>query len=1071
MPNSSPSSSAVPVPSGGIDDPIAAPKALSPQGPVAWAGLDALKFADEEMLIRARLAAPPLGPADRREILAEARKIVVRARARARQRGVMESFLEEFGLSNKEGLALMCLAEALLRVPDEDSADRLIAEKIRAGNWADHRGKSPSLLVNASTWGLMLTGRLVAIGPEIERDIGGFMRRLVAQAGEPVVRAAMMQAMRIMGEQFVLGRNIGEGLKRGAAAIRAGRASNFSFDMLGEGARTAADAQNYFVAYAGAIERIGAESAGLGPVRASGVSVKLSALHPRYEARQADRIRRELLPALKSLALKARAADIGFCFDAEEADRLVLSLELFESLARDPELAGWNGLGLAVQAYQKRAPGVVAGLVALGAASGRRLMVRLVKGAYWDYEIKRAQMEGRPDFPVWTQKSATDYSFLQCAQAMLAAPGAIYPQFATHNAGTLAAIRRIASLAGARDYEFQRLHGMGEALYGAAEGTEAVRVYAPIGAHEDLLPYLVRRLLENGANTSFVHGFLDDSVGVDHVVEDPQTLLEAGPGRHPRIPAPLSLFGARRRNSRGRDLSSAGDVEFLRQAIAGFGAASPPVLHAKGDELETADANAITIRAPHDRSLKIGIVHPASEAAIARAASAAKAAQPAWDRAGGAHRGKILRAAADLLEDAPQRFLALATLEAGKTLADSIGEIREAVDFLRFYAGEAERLFSAPERLPGPAGETNHLSLHGRGVFACVSPWNFPLAIFMGQVAAALAAGNCVLAKPAPQTPLIASEAVALLHRAGVPENVLHLLPGGAETGRIILARPEIAGCAFTGSSASARAINRLLADKDGPIAALIAETGGLNGMFVDTTALKEQVSDDVIASAFGSAGQRCSALRILFLPQETADGIIAMLKGAMAQLRLGDPARPETDIGPVIDEAALDRLRRHRAFLAERAQILFECDAPVTSSDSCFFPPLMAEIPDLSLINEEVFGPILHILRYDPDDIGAPFRGPGTQLAAKGFGLTLGAHTRLDSFVEAVREAVPAGNYYVNRSMIGAMVGVQPFGGEGLSGTGPKAGGPFYLPRFAVERCQTVNIAAQGGDPELLNL
>lgn len=1069
----SPSSthSAGPVPVSRMADPVAAPTALSTHGPLDWSGLDRLKFADEETLLRARLETPPLGPADRREILGEARRIVTRARARARQRGVMESFLEEFGLSNKEGLALMCLAEALLRVPDDDSADRLIAEKIRAGNWADHRGKSPSLLVNASTWGLMLTGRLVTIGPEIQRDIGGFMRRLVARAGEPVVRAAMMQAMRIMGEQFVLGRTIGEGLKRGGTAIRAGPASNFSFDMLGEGARTAADAQNYFAAYAGAIERIGAESAGLGPIRASGVSVKLSALHPRYDARQADRVRRELLPALKSLALKAKAADIGFCFDAEEADRLVLSLGLFETLARDPELAGWNGLGLAVQAYQKRALGVVAGLIALGEASGRQLMVRLVKGAYWDYEIKRAQMEGRPDFPVWTQKPATDYSFLCCARALLAAPRAIYPQFATHNAGTLAAVRRLASLAGTRDYEFQRLHGMGEALYEAAAGTEAVRVYAPIGAHEDLLPYLVRRLLENGANTSFVHSFLDESVGVDHVVEDPLTQLEAGPARHQRIPAPLALFGARRRNSRGLDLSMASDQAFLREAIAGFGAADPPVARARGDEAKPADDSSAIIRAPQDRTLLVGRATSASGTAIASAAAAAKSAHPAWDEAGGAHRGKVLRAAADLLEDAPQRFLALATLEAGKTPGDAIGEIREAVDFLRFYAGEAERLFSVPERLPGPAGETNHLSLHGRGVFACVSPWNFPLAIFMGQVAAALAAGNSVLAKPAPQTPLIANEAVLLLHRAGVPENVLHFLPGGAETGRAILACPEIAGCAFTGSSASARAINRLLAARDGPIAALIAETGGLNGMFVDTTALKEQVTDDVIASAFGSAGQRCSALRILFLPHETADGIITMLKGAMAQLRVADPARIDTDIGPVIDEAALEKLRQHKAFLGEHAKILFECDLPDVPSASCFFPPLMAEIPDLSLITDEVFGPILHVLRYDPDDIAEPFRGPGTQLAAKGFGLTLGAHTRLDSFVEAVRQAVPAGNYYVNRSMIGAMVGVQPFGGEGLSGTGPKAGGPFYLPRFAVERCRTINTAAQGGDPELLNL
>lgn len=1049
------------------------PQSSSQNGAPSWASIDQDKHRDEEEAIRELLNSPPLDASARAKIVSEARQIVARARASARKRGVMESFLEEFGLSNKEGLALMCLAEALLRVPDETSIDRLIAEKIKSGNWADHRGKSSSLLVNASTWGLMLTGRIVSLDPDITKDLGGFVGRLVARAGEPVIRAAMMQAMRIMGEQFVLGRNIEEGLKRGDHFKRASLASSFSFDMLGEGARTKADAQRYFESYSTAIAAVNQHAAGAGPIRASGISVKLSALHPRYEARSSERVFRELLPAVKALAMQARAGDIGFCLDAEEADRLVISLELLNRLALDPDLAGYNGLGLAVQAYQKRASRVIHGLVALSEASQRRFMVRLVKGAYWDSEIKRAQTEGRPDFPVWTNKAATDLSYLTCAKLMLENPDAIYPQFATHNAHSLAAIRHLSSDLGNVEYEFQRLHGMGDALYVAAQGREAVRVYAPIGEHEDLLPYLVRRLLENGANTSFVHSFLDEDIGLDHVITDPITALEAGEKRHKRIPIPPRLYGAQRANSAGFDLTKAEDLKTLNDALARLDASLPllagPVVAGKtspaiGEDRDA--ASGLQIGSPADRRKLIGQVRMAQTQDLDRAIVSAQSFQPRWDALGGVKRARFLRRAADLLQARAPDFIALCLRESGKNWADAIAEIREAIDFLRYYALEAERQFGSPERLPGPAGETNHLSLHGRGIFVCISPWNFPLAIFVGQVAAALAAGNCVLAKPAEQTPLIAFQCIALLLEAGIPPEALHFLPGDGHLGAELVARPEIAGVAFTGSSEVARLIHRSLAAKDGPIASLIAETGGLNGMFVDTTALKEQVIDDVIQSAFGSAGQRCSALRLLFVPHDTADALIAGIAGAMKELSLGDPAKFATDIGPVIDKDAWNRLRNHCASMAVSAKIVATIEPPPLTHGT-FFGPTLIEIADLSQLQDEVFGPVLHVLRYDPDQIEAI----GAQFAATQYGLTLGIHTRLDSFVARVRKAVPAGNIYVNRSMIGAVVGVQPFGGERLSGTGPKAGGPHYLARFATERTLSVNVTAQGGDPELLNL
>jgi RHH-type proline utilization regulon transcriptional repressor/proline dehydrogenase/delta 1-pyrroline-5-carboxylate dehydrogenase len=1032
---------------------------------INWTDIDAWKLRDEDEAVADLLARAPLSEAERSAVWHEAERLVIGARKAVRKQGVLESFLQEFGLVNREGLALMCLAEALLRVPDADTQDALIAEKIKSGDWGAHLGQSDSMFVNASTWGLMLTGKIVDVEDDVRADVGGFMRRMVARLGEPVVRAAVMQAIRIMGEQFVLGRSIEAALKRAKTEN-----SMCSFDMLGEGARTEADAERYAASYAYAIKAVAANSKG-GPERGHGISVKLSALHPRYEDAHADEVFTTLYPRLKALCIMAAEADMNFCLDAEEADRLVLSLDILTRLASEPELGGWTGLGLAVQAYQKRAPLVIDRLAQLARKTGRRLMVRLVKGAYWDSEIKRAQMNGRPDYPVYTTKAATDLSYIVCAERLIAASPALYPQFATHNAYTLAAVRHMARAKNAA-CEFQRLHGMGEPLYMAAKDyyrDVTVRAYAPVGGHEDLLPYLVRRLLENGANSSFVHALLDENITPADVVKDPIVQVEAaGASRNPRIPTPMLMYGADRMNAAGDDLSNRPTREELTAAVARLDAAGPisagPIVagHVLGG------TKTETVKSPTDRSHTVGTVTLADADAIAVAASAARTAQPDWDAIGGPGRAPVLRAMADALEHDRHFFIALLAREAGKTFADGIAEVREAVDFLRYYAALAEQQFGPAERLPGPAGETNHLSLHGRGVFACISPWNFPLAIFTGQIAAALAAGNGVLAKPAEQTPLVAFEAVKRFHAAGLDTRLLSLLPGTGEDVGVALTRDaDIDGVAFTGSTDVARLINLTLAQREGPIRTLIAETGGLNGMFVDTSALKEQVVDDVILSAFGSAGQRCSALRILFLPEETADGTIETLKGAMDALTVGDPADTKTDVGPVIDEDARALLDKHLSGLRMDAKIHKQIDVGPLAQSGVFFGPTLAEITSLDGYDREVFGPILHVIRYKRDDLPRW----GAELASKGYGLTLGVHSRLESFAADVQSLVHAGNTYVNRSIIGAVVGVQPFGGEGLSGTGPKAGGPHSLMRYATERAVTVNIAAQGGDPELINL
>ncbi|MBI1405304.1 MAG: bifunctional proline dehydrogenase/L-glutamate gamma-semialdehyde dehydrogenase PutA [Caulobacter sp.] len=1015
---------------------------------IDWDSLDAFKFQDETETVRQLLAAAPLSAEDRAAVRAEAEALVRGARRSARRQGVVENFLQEFSLSTREGLALMCLAEALLRIPDEDTKDRLIAEKIGSADWASHMGKSGSLFVNASTWGLMLTGKLVEVDDEARSDLPGFIKRLAGRVGEPVIRAAVGQAIRIMGEQFVLGRTI-----EAAIARAKGEGDICSFDMLGEGARTAADAERYEKAYADAIATVGRLSGGQGPEAGHGISVKLSALSPRYEATQEERVWSELYPRVKRLALIAAKHDLNFTLDAEEADRLVISLKLLERLAAEPELGDWAGLGLAVQAYQKRCPQVIARLAELAKATGRRFMVRLVKGAYWDSEIKRAQVNGRPGYPVYTTKSATDLSYLVCARALIDAAPHLYGQFATHNAHSLAAVRRMARAAGVK-IEFQRLHGMGEALYKAADDLYDgifVRAYAPVGGHEDLLPYLVRRLLENGANTSFVHALLDERVPPETVVVDPVVEVEAvGPGPHRKIPLPAQIYGDRL-NSAGVDLSVTAERERLTAAIAGL----PTLSAGKGEAVIN----------PADHGMTVGTVAEASSDQIDAAFAAARIAQRTWDAAGGLERARVLRAMADALEDNRDHLIAICTREAGKTLNDGVAEVREAADFCRYYARLAEMKFAMPETLKGPVGETNTLELRGRGVFVCISPWNFPLAIFTGQIAAALAAGNAVIAKPAEQTPLIAAEAVRLFHAAGLDPRLLALTPGRGETvGAALTAHPGCDGVAFTGGTETAWRINQTLAARRGPIVPFIAETGGLNGMFVDTTAQREQVIDDVIQSAFGSAGQRCSALRLLFLPRETADHLIEGLIGAMDALVVGDPADPRTDIGPVIDAEAHRTLTDHLARLNREARVLKVLDSPAGGT---FFGPVLAEIPGADFLEREVFGPILHIVRYDPEKLVQVATG----LAARGYGLTLGVHSRIESFAEQVKALVPAGNVYVNRSMIGAVVGVQPFGGQGLSGTGPKAGGPDALARYSVERAVSINITAQGGDPALLNL
>ena len=1018
---------------------------------------------DEETCIAARLAAAAPAQAAHRQASALATRLI--EGARAQRPGGLDAFLHAYGLATEEGVALMCLAEALLRVPDAATADALIHDKLGHIDWAAHMGESSSTFVNAATFSLMLTGRVL----EQRRDQGGGLaaglRRALARLGEPVIRQAVLQAMKILGGQFVFGRTIDEALDRAAPEQRQGL--THSFDMLGEAAMTFADAERYRASYAHALDRIAAVAEG-GIAGSPGISVKLSALYPRYDVLHADAAKAALLPVLRDLAIKARDADVHFTIDAEEADRLELSLDLIEALAADDALfaGGWQGFGLALQAYQKRALPLVDWTIALARRHERRLMVRLVKGAYWDSEIKAAQVGGHADYPVFTRKVATDVSYLGCASRLLAASAAIYPAFATHNAYTIAAIK---ALAGKAPFEFQRLHGMGEEVYAELARIEGqgeparrtpVRVYAPVGGHKDLLAYLVRRLLENGANSSFVNRMADAGVPAAALAADPVAELAAlEPRRNPAIPLPSALFPGRP-NSRGIDLSDPlvrgpllAELDALRTRQWG---AAPTLSGAPA-------APARAIYSPHAPSRLVGLYHDATAADIATAARQAAAAHPAWDALGGMERARLLEACADAFEANGAELLSLCQREAGKTLPDAILELREAVDFLRYYAAEARRLCGAPLPLPGPTGEDNRLRLHGRGTFAVIAPWNFPLAILIGMASAALAAGNSVLLKPAEQTPLIAARAVALCHAAGIPHDVLHLLPGDGSVGAALCAEPLAAGVAFTGSTATARAINRALAAREGPLPILIAETGGQNAMIVDSSALPEQVTRDVLASAFQSAGQRCSALRVLYLQEDIADATLAMIRGGFEALVIGDPELLSTDVGPVIDAHACAALNAHLAAMRAAGKRVWQREA--AQGEGFFVPPAIVEIGSIAELTHENFGPVLHVARFAAGELDAVIDA----INATGFGLTLGLHSRIAATWQRVESRARVGNLYINRNQIGAVVGSQPFGGEGLSGTGPKAGGPHYLPRFATERVTCTDTTASGGNASLL--
>ena len=1018
---------------------------------------------DEEQVATERLDQARLDPPALSDALATARSLV--EGVRAHKPSGIDAFLHAYDLGSDEGIAMMCLAEALLRIPDAHTADELIADKLAGPDWSEKLGRSDSAFVNAATFSLLLTGKVLEGAQDRSENWKGALGRAVGRLGEPVVRTAVREAMKILGRNFVFGRTIDEALERAAPERR--RGLSHSFDMLGEAAKTFADADRYAEAYRGALKRI-AKEAKDGFRKSPGISVKLTALHPRYEWSHAEEAVAAVLPVVRELALMASKADVHFTIDAEEADRLELQMDVFEALLADDELFanGWGGFGIAIQAYQKRARPLCEWVAEAARAHDRKLMVRLVKGAYWDTEVKAAQVAGLPDYPVFSRKVATDVSYLACAKVLLDASDLIYPAFATHNANTIGQVKAIA---GDRAFEFQRLHGMGEALYeelakledGIGDPRTPVRIYAPVGSHKELLAYLVRRLLENGANSSFVNRIADEQVSLDELVRDPVAELEAlDPKRNPKIILPRDLFAPDRRNSAGVDLSDPLVREPLLARLDKLNGRSWSAKPALGK------GTARSIVSPHDHGVEVGTVFEASASEVDRMVHAGHAAQVGWDALGGEARAKLLDRTADLYEEHAEEFFSLCIREAGKTLVDAVLEVREAVDFLRFYASEARRQFSRPLPLPGPTGEQNELRLHGRGVFASISPWNFPLAIFTGLTSAPLAAGNAVITKPAGQTPLIGALAVELMHQAGIPKDVVQLAPGaGSVVGSTLTAHPLLAGVVFTGSTDTARMINRTLAERDGPIIPFIAETGGQNAMIVDSSALPEQVTRDVISSAFQSAGQRCSALRVLFVQDDVADGMIAMIAGAMRALEVGDPSELKTDVGPVIDKGAKRLLDEHIKWLKKNAKEVVRLPEPKGASNGCFVPPVLYELKALSQLKHENFGPILHVIRFSGDRLNDVV----DQINATGYGLTLGLQSRIDAVRDYVEEHARVGNFYVNRNQIGAVVESQPFGGEGLSGTGPKAGGPHYVARFAIERVTCIDTTAAGGNASLM--
>ena len=1030
--------------------------------PVDRSQLRSAYRADEEQIICERLVQARLAPDKLGEATATARALV--KGVRAHKPAGIDAFLHAYDLGSDEGIAMMCLAEALLRIPDAHTADELIADKLSGPNWSEQLGRSDSSFVNAATFSLLLTGKVLEGANDRSDNWRAALGRAVGRLGEPVVRTAIREAMKILGRNFVFGRTIDEAMKRAEPERRQGL--SHSFDMLGEAAKTSLDAERYAEAYRSALERI-AKDAKAGFRKSPGISVKLTALHPRYEYTHAEEAVAAVLPVVRELAMKASKADVHFTIDAEEADRLELQMDVFEALLADEELFanGWEGFGVALQAYQKRAAPLCNWVVAAARAYGRKLMVRLVKGAYWDTEIKAAQVAGLSDYPVFTRKIATDVSYLACAKTLLDASDVIYPAFATHNANTIGQVK---ALAAGRPFEFQRLHGMGESLYEELAKLESaigdnrtpVRIYAPVGSHKELLAYLVRRLLENGANSSFVNRIADEQVSVDELVKDPVGELGALKSkRNPKIVLPRDIFGLARKNSVGTDLSDPLVREPLLERLNTFDSRTWTAKPTIGKGL------ARPVTAPFDRRIRVGTVYEATKDDVAAMVEAGHKVQPKWDALGGEGRAQLLERTADLYEQHREEFFSLCIREGGKTLPDAILEVREAVDFLRFYASEARRQFTRPLALPGPTGEHNELRLHGRGVFACISPWNFPLAIFTGPVAAALAAGNCAIAKPAEQTPLIGALAVDLFHRAGFPRDVVQLAPGDGRVGAALTSHPKLAGVAFTGSTETARLINRALAERDGSMIPFIAETGGQNAMIVDSSALPEQVTRDVISSAFQSAGQRCSACRVIFVQEDVAESMIKMIAGAAEMLKIGNPGDLATDVGPVIDEEAKQALDGHLDWLENNARRIVRLPLPTESAQGNYVAPAMYEISALSDLNRENFGPILHVIRFPSDGIGKVVE----EINATGYGLTLGLQSRIDTVREYVEEHARVGNFYVNRNQIGAVVESQPFGGEGLSGTGPKAGGPHYVARFATERVTCIDTTAAGGNASLM--
>ena len=1021
---------------------------------------------------------------DHSELIADsAAALIEQVRSQNRSIDMIDSLLLEFGLDTEEGVLLMCLAEALMRIPDIDTADALISDRLATADWRKHLNKSESIFVNAATWSLAVTGKVITLDRTIDGTPATVIDRLVKRVGEPVLRKALYQAMTMMGKHFVAGQYIEEALDNCLDNYHNTNIFNnnqtYSFDMLGEAALTRADADRYLQNYLHAINCVGRHNANhcylydSNKRQLPSISIKLSALHPRYEESQKKRVITELYQTVITLIEEARPLNVGITIDAEEMDKLELSLDLFEKLYHSEQARGWGNFGLAVQAYSKRALPTLIWLAALAREQNDIIPLRLVKGAYWDTEIKRSQQAGLKDYPVFTRKEATDTAYLACTQFLLsAAAKRIYPQFATHNAHTIACIKNMATH---NHYEFQRLYGMGDALYQLIKETNTtgknvnnVRTYAPVGAHASLLPYLVRRLLENGANSSFVHRLLDPQTPVSNLVHHPAKILsEMSPLRNDKIPLPADIFGHERKNSPGINIDINNQWLPLSKKISVFMSTlwrGGSII--KGELCIT--GKTIEINSPYNQASLVGRVTWTELDQVTQAIDDAHVAFAKWSKTSVETRASYLFKMADLIEANTPELIALCHREAGKVIQDSIDEIRESIDFCRYYASQAQSICSTPQTMPGPTGEINELYLQGRGVFACISPWNFPLAIFIGQITAALVTGNTVIAKPAEQTTLIASRALELLHEAGVPTNVVHLLAGeGAIVGDAIIRDPRIAGVAFTGSTSTAININRALAARNSAIAPLIAETGGQNAMIIDSTALPEQAVQDIVTSAFKSTGQRCSALRVVYIQQDIAPRMLELLKGVMAELTLGDPSLPETDIGPVIDQSAKLRLLEHIEAMRKKASLIYETPKPDSHDRDCFVAPIAFKIDSMSQLEREHFGPVLHVIIYKSKELNKVI----AQINDSGYGLTLAIHSRNETTARYIDSQVRVGNVYINRNQIGATVGVQPFGGQGLSGTGPKAGGPHYLLRFSTEKTRTINTTAVGGNPTLLSL